>query len=240
MYKFCYGANEHVRNEGILVARHLAAGTLDYFCIGSERQLSTKLKTIIMTEQEAKKATKPAVVKKKPSKPKVPADHPTYNEMIRAAIVTLADRSGSSRQAIQKYILANYKVGDPQKSRVRVRVGLKRMEASGLLKHTKGKGASGSFRLGDKAKVVKPKAAAAKKKPAAKKPAAKKATKKKSPKKAAVKKSAAKKPAKKSPVKKSKPEKKASKPKKAKSPAKKKTKSKSPSKKKTTKKAAKK
>ena len=48
---------------------------------------------------------------KKVSKPKVPAAHPAYKEMIQAAVSALKERGGSSRQAILKYILATYKVG---------------------------------------------------------------------------------------------------------------------------------
>merc|ERR1712064_199844 len=128
--------------------------------------------------------------------------------MIAAAITALKDRTGSSRQAILKYITANYKVDADrcgQHLRMALRAGLK----NGSLKNAKesGKGA-GSFKL---AKVEKPK----KKKPAAKKPAAKKpaakpkaakkkpAAKKAAPaKKAAAKKPAAKKPAAKKPAKK--------------------------------------
>merc|ERR1712115_311136 len=47
---------------------------------------------------------------KKASKPKAPAAHPKYSVMIAAAITSLKDRTGSSRQAILKYICANYKV----------------------------------------------------------------------------------------------------------------------------------
>ena len=128
------------------------------------------------------------------SKPK-PAEHPKYSDMIAAAIVALKERSGSSRQAILKYISANYKVGDH--AGTHLKLALKRGVAGGLLKQVKGTGASGSFKVADKPKV-------AKKKPAAKKPAAKKtpkkakkATPKKAAKKPAAKKPAAKKPAKK-------------------------------------------
>jgi len=53
-------------------------------------------------------------IKKKMSNAKVAvskkAEHPPYREMISAAIVNLKERNGSSRQAIKKYIYANYKV----------------------------------------------------------------------------------------------------------------------------------
>ena len=136
---------------------------------------------------------------KKKAAPKKPADHPKYSEMIAAAITALKERTGSSRQAIVKYISANYKVGDS--AGTHVKLALKRGVASGALKQVKGAGASGSFKNVEKAK---PKA----KKPAAKKPAAKK-----------VKKAVAKKPAaKKTPKKAKKPAAKKT-PKKAKKPA---------------------
>merc|ERR1711893_490084 len=134
---------------------------------------------------------------KKASKPKAPAAHPKYSVMIAAAIKALKDRSGSSRQAILKYICANYKV-DAAKAAVHLRMALKRGVAAGTLKMARptGKGA-GSFKLGEKAKAAekKPKA----KKPKAKKPKAKK-PKAKKPAKKAAKKPAAKKPAAKKPA----------------------------------------
>merc|ERR1711876_21075 len=139
-----------------------------------------------------------------PKKAKAPAAHPKYSVMIAAAITSLKDRTGSSRQAILKYICANYKV-DAAKAAVQVRLALKRGVAKGALKMARasGKGA-GSYKVvkAEKPKKVKkakkPKAKKAAKKPAkkaAKKPAAKKAAKKPAAKKAAPKKPAAKKPA---------------------------------------------
>merc|ERR1711950_7352 len=145
---------------------------------------------------------KPAA--KKASKPKAPAAHPKYSVMIAAAITSLKDRTGSSRQAILKYICANYKV-DAAKAPSRVRISLKKLVDSKALVAAAAAGKKGaeSFKLAakePKAKkpaAKKPKAAkkpAAKKPKAAKKPAAKKAAPKKKP---AAKKPAAKKPAKK-------------------------------------------
>merc|ERR1712050_50399 len=133
-----------------------------------------------------------------------PAAHPKYSVMIAAAITALKDRTGSSRQAILKYICANYKV-DAAKAAVQIRLALKRGVAKGALKMARasGKGA-GCYKV---VKVEKPKKVKKAKKPkakkpkkAAKKPAAKKAAKK--PKKAAKKpaKKAAKKPAAKKPA----------------------------------------
>lgn len=137
---------------------------------------------------------------KKVKKPQKPAEHPPYSEMIVAALKSLKDRTGSSRQAIEKYIKANYKVSDNCSSRLKL--ALKKSLAKGAIVHSKGTGASGSFKLN--------KAAVSEKKPkkkTVKKPVVKKAAKKekpKSPKKAAAKKSSkspkktAKSPAKKS------------------------------------------
>ena len=131
------------------------------------------------------------VAKKKVTAAKKPAEHPKYSEMIAAAIFALKERTGSSRQAIAKYIKANYKVGDTADTHIKL--ALKRGVVSGALKQVKGKGASGSFRLAEKPKVakkVKPT-----KKPVAKKVAKVAAKKKTTPKKknAPKKKTAAKK-----------------------------------------------
>ena len=171
-------------------------------------------------------------------KPRAPAQHPKYSEMIVAAVTALKERNGSSRQKILKYIGANYKVGDGFESHARL--ALKRMVAAGKLIQTKGTGASGSFKLPKKttepAKKVKKPAAAAKKKVAT------------PTKKAAVKKTATKKatPAKKKTTpKKDKPAKAAKKPTPKKTAAKKpatkkpKTQAKKPAAKKSPKKAAK-
>ena len=132
----------------------------------------------------------------KVKKVKAPAAHPKYSVMIAAAITALKDRSGSSRQAILKYICANYKV-DAAKAGVQIRLALKRGVAKGALKMAResGKGA-GSYKL---VKVVKPKKEKKPKKPKAKKPKKEKKAKKPAAKKA---KKPAKKPAEKKPAKK--------------------------------------
>merc|ERR1712179_240642 len=129
---------------------------------------------------------------KKASKPKAPAAHPKYSVMIAAAITSLKDRTGSSRQAILKYICANYKV-DAAKAAVQVRLALKRGVAKGALKMARasGKGA-GSYKV---VKVEKPKKVKKAKKPKAKKPKKVKKAKKPAAKKAKKPKKAAKKPA---------------------------------------------
>lgn len=71
--------------------------------------------------------------------------HPPYIVMISQAITALKDGAGSSRQAIERYIQVHFGVmGDissPLKS------ALKKGVATGRLLRTKGKGASGSFKL---------------------------------------------------------------------------------------------
>merc|ERR1712051_37236 len=153
-----------------------------------------------------------------PKAKKAPAAHPKYSVMIAAAITALKDRTGSSRAAILKHVVANNKV-DAAKAATQVRLSLKRGVAKGALKMAAAKGKNaGSYKL---VKVVKPKKVkkvkkvvkkkAAKKpkaaKKVAKKPAAKKAKKpaKKPAKKAAPKKKPA---AKKAPKKKAAPKKK--------------------------------
>ena len=156
----------------------------------------------------------------KPKKAAKAPEHPSYIDMITAAISALKERNGSSRQAIEKYIKSNYKVVEVGPH---LRMALKKATAKGTLLHTKGVGASGSFKLAKVEKkpkkksapkkkplAVKPKKPAAKKSPkkakkaTEKKPAAKKTDAKKlSSKKAAAKKPEAKKPVMKKAMKKS-------------------------------------
>merc|ERR1712012_1294916 len=115
-----------------------------------------------------------------PKAKKAPAAHPKYSVMIAAAITALKDRTGSSRAAILKHIVANNKV-DAAKAATQVRLALKRGVAKGALKMASAKGKSaGSYKL---VKVEKPKKGKKVKKPAAKKAAKKPAAKKAAPKK---------------------------------------------------------
>lgn len=137
-----------------------------------------------------KKATTP-----KTKKPRAKPMHPRTAEMVNAAITNLKERSGSSLQAIKKYVLTTYKI-DVEKHAPFIKRYLKTAVASGALVQTKGKGATGSFKLSSakpeavksraqraasrvavtkKAVVAPKKAAPAKKQSASKKPAAKKA-----------------------------------------------------------------
>jgi len=173
---------------------------------------------------------------KKKTGSKAPANHPPYQSMTKNAIKTMKEMKGSSRQAILKFLMANYQVGgDAIKINAHLKMALKRMVKSGDLKQLKGTGASGRFRLGDKAKKSgegKPRKRTAKKTGKAKKSRAPKMAKMTTP--AATGEAVAASPAKKSTKKQKSPKKvtkKTTKPKKARSPAKKTGAKKSPKKK---------
>lgn len=134
------------------------------------------------------KAVAKKTTPKKKKAVKKPAAHPTYKEMIMAAVVALKQKGGSSRQAISKYIAGHYKVRE--NSNVHLNMAIKRALSSGMLisaaKH------AGTFRLSKAALTpAKPKKRVTAKKPAAKK--AKKPKKKAAPKKKATVKKAKKK-----------------------------------------------
>ena len=115
---------------------------------------------------------------------------PKYDVMIKAAVLGLKDKTGSSVPAICKYIVANYPAVPEKTYKKSVAAALKKMATAGKLIKVKA-----SFKLSEAEKKPAPKKPAAKK-PTAKKPAAKKAA----PKKPAAKKPAAKKPAAKKPA----------------------------------------
>ena len=86
----------------------------------------------------AEKAAKPAA--KKVAKPKKASTHPKYSEMVAKAISVLKERGGSSRQAILKYILANYNVGsNPAAVNAHLKLSLRSGVKKGALKQSKGK-----------------------------------------------------------------------------------------------------
>ena len=168
---------------------------------------------------------------KKPAAKKVEPVHPTFAEMVIAAVIACKQRKGVSLQAIKKYIIATYKGIDAEKCGVHIKKAVKGLVVASKLNQKTGTGASGSFTLGV---VTKPKAAP-KKKPAVKKPAKKAKKPAAAAKKPAAKKPAAKKPAAKKPAAKKPAAKKAA----AKKPVAKKAAAKKPAPKKTAKKAKK-
>jgi len=100
-------------------------------------------------------AATPAVKKVKAVKAAKPAStkpsHPTFMSMISDALKKLAERNGSSRQAIVKFIVANYKLEEKSVNQ-HVKLVLKNGVKSGNIKQSSGVGASGSFKLGDNIK----------------------------------------------------------------------------------------
>merc|ERR1712224_826200 len=104
--------------------------------------------------------------RKKSGNNKKPAAHPSYKEMIVAAITALKQRGGSSRQAISKYIASNYK-GVSDNNNAHLRLAIRRALASGML--IQATNHANPFRLSDAAKKPAAKPKVVKKKPAAKK-----------------------------------------------------------------------
>ncbi|KAM7297807.1 histone H1-III-like [Ixodes scapularis] len=120
----------------------------------------------------ALKSPKKASTKVSKGKAKAVPTHPKVSAMVTASISALKERGGSSLQAIKKYMSANYKV-DVEKLSPFIRKYLKSAVAAGALVQTKGKGATGSFKLSAKsdkpspaARKPKKEAGAAKKRPA--------------------------------------------------------------------------
>ena len=76
------------------------------------------------------------------NKPKKTVNHPTYAEMVASSIAMLKDRRGSSRQAITKYVCANYDV-DAVRASFFIQKALKKGIEEGTFKKAKesGKGA---------------------------------------------------------------------------------------------------
>ncbi len=137
---------------------------------------------------KAAKAPKTAAAAgaKKPKSGATPAEHPLYATMVMDAIKAVKERSGASRQAITKFVLANYTVGDAGRAAKRINLALKKLLEAKKIVHggAAGRKGAGSFKI----TTVEKKA-----KPAVKKPAAKKAS-AKSPKKTVKKPKAAKSP----------------------------------------------
>lgn len=96
----------------------------------------------------AKLATTPKskTAKPRPKGGSKSSSHPPTSEMVNTAIKELKDRKGSSLQAIKKYIGSAYEV-DGEKFAPFIRRYLKSAVTSGAVVQTKGKGASGSFKL---------------------------------------------------------------------------------------------
>ena len=134
------------------------------------------------------KAASPKKTTTKKASPAKKMTHPTYQVMVQESIKALKERKGASRQALKKYIEANYKC---EVRNHNLNSALKKLTEEKVLEQSE---------TGQRWKFKKAEAKPAAKKPAAKKAPAKKAAKpaaKKAPAKKAAKpaKKAAKKPA---------------------------------------------
>jgi len=128
----------------------------------------TEKSTTAATASPKKGKSKGAAAKKPRSAP----NHPKTSDMVNAAITNLKERGGSSLQAIKKYVASTYKV-DVEKLSPFIKKYLKSAVATGALVQTKGKGASGSFKLSGNSGKGEKKAEGKKKKRASPKKAAK-------------------------------------------------------------------
>merc|ERR1711953_34809 len=118
---------------------------------------------------------------KKQAKMPTKASHPTYLEMVKAAIKANDSRKGVSRQAIMKYIVAEYKL-DEAKAKAPLRLALKKGVDSKVLSNPPNHSSSYRVVAGADKKPKKKKAKKVAKKKVSKKtkkPAAKMASSKK-------------------------------------------------------------
>jgi len=88
--------------------------------------------------------------KSRKKSPKSPSKtHPTYREMISKAIYDEKKRGGSSRQAISKYIVANYSI-DEDNVKQHLAKAIRTLEKDGVIVPNQGRG---SFKLAPKTKI---------------------------------------------------------------------------------------
>lgn len=102
------------------------------------------------TEEDTASSTTSGSLPKKVAQPKAmdpkAKPRPRTSEMVIEAVKTLKERGGSSLVAIKKALKAMYQL-DTDKQAHLIKRCLKAAVASGKLVQTKGKGASGSFKL---------------------------------------------------------------------------------------------
>ncbi|CAG8494581.1 1180_t:CDS:2 [Ambispora leptoticha] len=140
--------------------------------------------------------------KSAPKKAAAASTHPKYEDMIKAAIIALKERKGSSRQAIKKWILNTHKLPDNPTTTSRIKLAINKGVEKQLFAFNNGP--SGTIKLVKKEPIKKEKKEVEKKEKPKKekkevKPKAEKkataTTKKTTPKKAPTKKAAPKKAA---------------------------------------------
>ena len=123
---------------GVLSVAAMAAETEKVESVMPEKKPAAKGKT---TKEKKAKGT----MKKK--KIKAPMNHPPYRQMITEAIFGLKERSGSSQQAISKFIEEKYKADLPPNFRRLLLTQLKNLTKAGHLARVKN-----SFKLSDELK----------------------------------------------------------------------------------------
>ena len=91
-------------------------------------------------QSSPKQAATTKVASSASTRSKGSANHPKYSDMVMQAIEELKERSGSSRQAILKYVLAHFNVGQDSKGvNTHLKMALKRGITSGDIIQSKGK-----------------------------------------------------------------------------------------------------
>ncbi|EDW51013.1 GM19754 [Drosophila sechellia] len=146
----------------------------------SDSAVATSASPVVATPAtvEKKVVQKKASGSGKAKKATATPSHPPTQQMVDASIKNLKERGGSSLLAIKKYITATHKC-DAKKLAPFIKKYLKSAVVNGKLIQTKGKGASGSFKLSasakkDKDPKAKSKVLSAEKKVQSKKVASKK------------------------------------------------------------------
>ena len=98
-----------------------------------------------MVATTAKTVSSPTKSQPKPA-PKEKKTGPTYQEMILEAIKALADRKGSSKRAIDGWVIANYSL-DQEKAQVYLKKALRIAIEKELVTNTQGTKLTGRFKL---------------------------------------------------------------------------------------------
>ena len=109
--------------------------------VAVQRKSAPKPAKVAASKPKAKTATKASIAA-------ATAAHPKYLDMVVEGIKTLNERSGSSKQALLKFISLTFKI-DEKVCNQHLKLALKSGVKSGALKQVSGLGASGSFKLGE-------------------------------------------------------------------------------------------
>ncbi|TPX48490.1 hypothetical protein SeMB42_g02983 [Synchytrium endobioticum] len=89
------------------------------------------------------------------------AEHPPFKKMVEEAIIALNERNGSSRQAVKKYVLANYTVKNDATTSSNINAAIRKGVGEGVFAQPKG--SSGPIKLVMK-ETVRPSSVASRKK----------------------------------------------------------------------------